>query len=87
VAAPEPLSDPPAGAPVLALRGAALGAEGQAQIAALCTASQGAPLALIVFMPPGSGDAGLRLARRMLAAVREGEGPAARQREGGAQAQ
>jgi membrane associated rhomboid family serine protease len=86
VAAPEPLSDAPAGAPVLALRGAALGAEGRAQIAALCTASQGAPLALVVFMPPGSGDAGLRLARRMLAAVREGEGPAARERQGAAQA-
>jgi membrane associated rhomboid family serine protease len=87
VAAPEALRGAPASAPVFALRGAALGTEGQAQIAALCTASQGAPLALVVFMPPGSGDAPLRLARRMLAAVREAEGPAAPEREGTARAQ
>jgi hypothetical protein len=72
---------------VLALRGAALGTEGRAQIAALCTASRGAPLALVVFMPPGSGDAALQLARRMLGAVREAEGPGARGREGAAQVQ
>jgi hypothetical protein len=42
-------------------------------------------LALVVFMPPGSGDAALRLARRMLEAVREAERPGARGREGAAQ--
>jgi membrane associated rhomboid family serine protease len=87
VGVPEALRDAPTGAAVLALRGAALGTEGRAQIAALCTASRGAPLALVVFMPPGSGDAALQLARRMLGAVREAEGPGARGREGAAQVQ
>jgi membrane associated rhomboid family serine protease len=51
------------------LRGAAQGSNGETQIAAVCTLREGAPLAVVVFMPPGSGEAAARLARRMAAAV------------------
>jgi membrane associated rhomboid family serine protease len=51
------------------VRGAAKGSDGETQIAAVCTLQEGTPLAVVVFMPPGSGEAAARLARRMAAAV------------------
>ena len=53
------------------VRGAALGESGEAQLAAICTVAHGMPLALVVLMPPGSGDAPERLAERMVAALED----------------
>jgi rhomboid protease GluP len=76
LAPPEPLHEGGAGGATI-VRGAAQGADGDVQVAAVCTQAEGVPSALIVFMPPGSAEAAgafgliaalMRTARRSAAA-------------------
>ncbi|GAC1347946.1 MAG: hypothetical protein NVSMB23_28050 [Myxococcales bacterium] len=51
------------------VRGTIQGSDGESQVAAVCSLRDGAPVAVLVFMPPGNGESAARLARRMAAAA------------------